>query len=161
MYFKWCPAQHWTCITKLYNIKNLHSSGKIHCLETSNSAHRSKNTTCFHDPLCHVQRQNSSLFPHTAVLPFEKLICPAIASTGRKRDHFFLLFSHYTFLRHFLNSPSPYIWAIQTLCSRQPALNNARKLADGCWQQARLCPHSAPVTKQKTSGDASANWIIS
>lgn len=72
-----------------------------------------------------------------------------------------LFCSHCTFSGDWINSPSPYIGAIQTLCSSQPAFNNARKFADGCWQQARLCPHSAPVRKQKTSGDISANWIIS
>lgn len=91
-----------------------------------------------------------SLFPTTTVLPAERLICPAIASVGRKHNHFSRLFCpRYTFLGDLLNSPSPYIWAIQTLCSSQPALNHARKLADGCWQQARLCPHSAPVRKHQ------------
>lgn len=140
-------------------MKNLHSSGKMHCLETPSPAHHARQTTTVPpwSPLPLAETKLQSLFPTTAVLPPERLIVLLLLVQGEttiiSQDAFIL----FPFLGDLLNSPSPYIWAIQALGSSQPALNHARKLADGCWQQARLCPHSAPVRKQKTSGDASAN----
>lgn len=91
IHFKWCPAQYWTCITKHYSIKNLHSSGKIHCLESSRSAHHTRqNTTMVLSATC--RDKTPEFVSNTTVLPVERLICPAIASTGRKHDHFSRLF---------------------------------------------------------------------
>ena len=142
-------------------MKNLHSSGKTHCLETSSSAHHTRqNTTVPPWSPLPLQRQNSRVcFQLLQCRQLRGSFVPLLLAQGESinfsRPFYFVPITHSW--KTLLNSPSPYIWAIQTLCSSQPALNNARKLADGCWQQARLCPHSTPVRKQKTSGDTSAN----